>query len=266
MPFQNIPLYTNSPSVLAACNRITQPPGGIPYEHHVSTWAGTMLKKVFQSDNYTLSAEVIDATENKKPDYLIEKLDDQNKLVRYVYVELKKEGGQHFEKALYQATEYLQNTIEGTSETVKECFVVVQRGVKIGFFEYHARHEDLKHISNFHHCVSLTQVIDTEEDNPFVEEDRPTYMDPNTNLHPSLIQHIRFDNEKRNILPHPPQDLQQLSFGNYNGRDRKLQTLLRDARAYTTPCVFDITQHQREIDYLFYYMSVQPPRIIIPNP
>lgn len=78
----------------------------------MSTWAGTMLKKVFHSDDYTMSSEVIDPHEKSKPDFLIEKLTGQDKLVRHLYVELKKVGGDHFEKALDQATKHIRATIE----------------------------------------------------------------------------------------------------------------------------------------------------------
>jgi len=133
MPFTTTPFYTTSRPVRAAVDRIKTPPGGVKYEHHVSTWAGTMLKKVLHSDDYTLSSEVIDPNEKSKPDFLIEKLDLNDKLVRHLYVELKKVGGDHFEKALHQATKHIQNTIEQGSEQIKECFVVVQRGLDIGF-------------------------------------------------------------------------------------------------------------------------------------
>ena len=133
MPFTTTPFYTTSRPVRAAVDRIKTPPGGVKYEHHVSTWAGTMLKKVLHSDDYTLSSEVIDPNEKSKPDFLIEKLDLYDKLVRHLYVELKKVGGDHFEKALHQATKHIQNTIEQGSEQIKECFVVVQRGLDIGF-------------------------------------------------------------------------------------------------------------------------------------
>jgi hypothetical protein len=93
----SIPPYCSSRPLQAALDRIRNPPNGINYEHHVSTWAATMLKKVFHSDDYTLSSEVIDPNEKSKPDFLIEKLTDEDELVRHLYVELKKVGGDHFE-------------------------------------------------------------------------------------------------------------------------------------------------------------------------
>ena len=47
---------------------------------------------------------MIDPHKKSKPDLLDEKLTDQDKLIRHFYVELKKVRGDHFEKALDQAT------------------------------------------------------------------------------------------------------------------------------------------------------------------
>lgn len=234
----------------------------------MSTWAATMLKKVFHSDDYTLSSEVIDPHVKSKPDFLIEKLTDEDELVRHLYVELKKVGGDHFEKALDQATKHIRATIEEGSETVKECFVVVQKGLDIGFFEYHARQEDLEEegIPNFRGCVSLTQIFSTDQDMPYTDED---LMDPveneyNRNYDPmdkidqSLRRYVRFDHKcRRIIVPTRLEDLKLLSFGNYKGNDPDLLRIRDDARLYTVPCVLNIEQNQELIDYLFHYMSLQ---------
>lgn len=268
----SIPQYSSSRPVQAALHRIKNPPTGIRYEHHVSTWAGTMLKKVFHSDDYTMSSEVIDPHEKSKPDFLIEKLTGQDKLVRHLYVELKKVGGDHFEKALDQATKHIRETIEEESDTVKECFVVVQRGLDIGFFEYHARQEDLEGIPNFRGCVSLTQVYRTEEDMPYTDDDIMSNQDtqnydPMGKIDQSLRRYVKFDDEYRRIIVSTTlEGLKQLSFGNYSGNDTDLLRIRGDARLYTVPCVLNIEQHQALIDYLFHYMSFQTPRKIIPDP
>ena len=202
----------------AALHRIKNPPTYIRYEHHVSTWAGTMLKKVFHLDDYTMSCEVIDPHEDSKPDFLIEKLTHQNKLVRHLYVEQKKVGGDHFEKALDQATKHIRATIEEESDTVKECFVVVQRGLDIGFFEYHARQEDLEDIPNFRGCVSLIQAFVTDEDMPYTDEDimsdeHTQNYDPMDKIVQSLQRYVKFDDQYRRIIVSTTlEGLKQLSF------------------------------------------------------
>lgn len=266
--------HTSSRSLQAALRRVNNPPNGTHYEHHVSTWAATMLKKVFHSDEYTLTSEVIDPHEKSKPDFLIEILTPENELVRHLYVELKKIGGDHFEKALDQATRHIRATIETESSEVKECFVVVQRGLDIGFFEFHARQEDLEaeNIPNFRSCVSLTQSFNTEEDMPFTSEDllNDPYgqeYDPMDKIHSSLSGYVVFDDkDRRVIIPELPSDIKVLSYGNYSGQDSELVQIRKDAEAYTTPCVFNIQQHESYINYLFHYMSVQTPRKLVPNP
>lgn len=275
MNYNNIPLYTASRYVDIAFRDIEKPPtkdkNGKPnyLEHHVSTWMGTMLKKVFQSDDLSLGAEVIDVNTGNKPDYLIKKLDEKDELIPHLYVELKKTGGDHFEKALDQATNYLQKTIEERSEEIKECFIVVQRGVHIGFFEYHARHEDLKDIPNFRNCTSLTQIMDTGEDNPYVSDDRPPdwNQDQYKNLHTDIRPHAQFNQDfQRVILPNIPLDLQEISYGKYRGKNPDLVKIHNDAKGYTQPCVFNVQQHKREIDYLFHYIAMQNARVIVPEP
>ena len=265
-----IPNYTDTRCVKEALNRIKNPPKGINYEHHVSTWAASMLKKVFQHDNYAMSSEVIDPNEGSKPDFLIEKISDEQGLVRHLYVELKKVKGDHFEKALDKATKHIRVTLEQESIHVKECFVVVQRGLDIGFFEYHARAEDLEGVPNFRSCVSLTQPLETDEDMPFTEQDLrddPTIQhDPMDNIHPSLGNLVKFDNQNRRIITQLPETTRLLSYGNYSGEDPNLVSILKDARQYNVPCVFNIEKDTDIINYLFYYMSVQTPRVIVTDP
>lgn len=55
--------------------------------------------------------------------------DENEKPIPLIYVELNKVKKEHYEKALHQATTYLQKTNEEKSENVKECFVIVQTGL-----------------------------------------------------------------------------------------------------------------------------------------
>lgn len=68
-----IPNYTGSLCVQAALQRIRD--ARKKYEHHVSTWAASMLKQVFQDDSFAISSEVIDPHEKSRPDFLIEKVE-----------------------------------------------------------------------------------------------------------------------------------------------------------------------------------------------
>lgn len=65
--------------------------------------------------------------------------DEKTEPVPYLVMELKSRTGDRFEDALYQVVEEIAETMESSIE----AYVVVQRGTKIAFFEYH------NDISNF---------------------------------------------------------------------------------------------------------------------
>ena len=182
--------------------------------------------------------------------YFIERLTDQDKLVRHLYVELD------------QATKHIRATIEEGSDTVKECFVVVQRGLNIGFFEFHLRQENLKEkdISNFRDCVFFIQVLRTDEHMLYIDEDLMLIQnyDSMNKIDQSLKQLINFDDEYRRVIVSTTlEDLKQLSFDNYSDKDTELLRIRNDVRLYISFCVLNVQQHQVLIDYLFHYMSLQ---------
>lgn len=81
--------YLGTPTMQAAKQRIASPLGGRSYEHHVGTWMGTLLKNVFQGEPWALTPERKDDNTNKKPDFVVEKL-CQNQLIPHLIVEIKK--------------------------------------------------------------------------------------------------------------------------------------------------------------------------------
>ena len=81
----------------------------------------------------------------------------------------------------------------------------------------------------------------------------------------SLQRLIKFDHEHRRIIVATTlEDLKQLSFDKYSGNDTDLLQIRNDVRLYIIFCVLNIEQDQKLIDYLFHYMSLQPPRIMAP--
>jgi len=94
----------------------------------------------------------------------------------------------------------------GESDTVKECFLVIQRGLYIDVFKYHARQEDPEGIPNFQGCVSLTQAFGTGEDMPYIDEDIISDEDtwnynPMDKIDQSLQPYVKFDDA---IIPQYP--------------------------------------------------------------
>jgi hypothetical protein len=184
-----------------------------------------MLKTVFHGPEWIITPEKIDATSKKRPDLVVEKFEN-GQAEHYLIMELKSSIGNRFEDAVSQVV----NEIAETLEEVIEAYVVVQRGLKIGFFEYHndVSNLDEEGIPHFKGCISLTQ-------------------------------NYRIDGQATTILSEPlPTDV-DLLYHNYTRLRNKTDT--REAAAeYRIPCIFDIYKHQKVINLLFDHMVNNKPR------
>jgi hypothetical protein len=230
-----VPNYCDQSSLLFAKKRINNPPtvqnkNGLlvstPYEHHVGSWAFTMVSSVFRGPKWIITAEKIDTNSKKRPDIVVEKLNSTDtESEHYLFMELKAKDGDRFEDALAQVVFEIAETMEDTIE----AYVVVQRGTKIAFFEYHNDVDNLDEegIYHFKGCVSLTQSYDIRGVNTPVLKDIPNDLD-----------YLYHDNSRL-----------------------KNQTEIRaEAASYNTPCVFDLDKHGQEINFLFHHMANHKPR------
>lgn len=227
------PSYTSFLALQAAKQRIINPPEVLhqgvleprPYEHHVGTWACTMLKQVFNSGNWAITPEKADQYSKKKPDLFVEEIVD-NKFRPHLMMELKSNDKKiRFEDALHQVVKEIQETME----EVIECFVIVQCGTRIGFFEYHndqtnLDEEDIPHLRG---CVSLTQ----------------SYM---------------IQGRQTTIMTNKPNDLLPI-FHNYE-KLRKSTDVRKEAKEYKEKCVFDLEKHENYIYILFHHIARSAPR------
>jgi len=123
---------------------------------------------------------MMDRNSRKRPDIVVEELDPKGtKSSLRLLMELKSSKGDRFEDALDQVV----NEIEETLQSQMEVYVVVQRGTKIGFFEYHndVSNLDEEGISHFKGCVSLTQDYASKaySDGPLVPQNRVLQNLPN---------------------------------------------------------------------------------------
>lgn len=168
--------YCNAPSLQLAKSRIQNPPDRQPYEHHVGSWACTMLSMVFNGHQWIITPEKRDQNSKKRPD-LVEKLNDAHtESFHHLFMELKSSKGDRIEEALAQVVDEIQDTMEQTIE----AFVVVQRGTKIGFFEYHndISNLDEEEIPHFKGCVSLTQTYLIEGRPSTIMDHLPDDLEP----------------------------------------------------------------------------------------
>lgn len=149
--------FSSLPAMIKVEKNIKYQDDGKSKEHRVGSWCCTMITKVFNSDEWIITPEKSDDNSNRKPDFTIEKFKDDN-LHLHAVVELKKLGGDPFQKILHQVSDAItERTVE--HEDKLETFVIAQRGWSIGFFEYlpYKTLLDEQGIENFSGMVSLTQ-------------------------------------------------------------------------------------------------------------
>ena len=244
----------SSVSLNLAANRVLYPQLG-SYEYQSATLGVTMLAKTFCQNHWAITPESRDGNRSsKRPDLIVElayktegaliypaKLDDTDQdeigFCLHLIYEAKGSHGNRFEQALAQVTDDQIPARFGQEQTL---FVVIQRGLRFGFFEYHNDKQELDRlgIPHFRGCVPVTY-----------------------DFHNS-------DGEFRNFLPighqladtvlplyHDTQNLRGLS-------DVNAQAIRTDAERIRTPCVFDYFEHQEYINYILARLAVDRPRII----
>jgi len=221
---QNIPDYTAMLGIQLAIRRITS--SSAPLEHHVGSFAFTMVKHVFNDPKWVITGELTDRHSGKRPDITIEQASGDKLKVHMVY-ELKRKEGGRMEDAVDQVIRAVVETIDeqGQESRAFDVFLVVQRGLDIVFFEYHNNVSDLEEegIPNFDGCISLTQAY-----------------------------------EGYTQVMGPPDNLKQLY---YDTNRLRVDTQTRQmARKYDVPCVFNLIEHKKEINLLFHHMATQEPR------
>jgi len=209
-----------------------------PYEYHVGTWACTMLSKHFD-DDFLITPEMFAAGTNKKPDFTIEKYceEEHDKSKFHAVYELKKEGGEYFDRALKQAANAIGQLCDVTVGWI-EMFVIAQRGMSIGFFEYLSYPTVMEDhgITHFKNCVPLTYL---HKDLLFENEEAKSVIERFSAHLPDTVTPLLYD--------HP---------------GRKSTDTTAEADLIDTPCVFNLELHKDEIDFLFHYIATHSPRTI----
>lgn len=215
------------------------------YEHHVGTWACSMLARHFNNDNFLITPEANNRQTNEKPDFTIEKYDEENEhthLKHHAYYEIKKFEGETLYKALDQVIKAIKLTGDETQKFAS--FVIVQRGLKIGFFEFHSFEkeefqlekekvkEDMK-IENFRGCVSLTY------------------------HNKRLVWPEGTDDRVKNLS----REIEGLEFLDNVSAGRSSE-LREEADLVTEECIFnlDLDQHREKVDLLFQHIVHAEPR------
>lgn len=238
----SIPHYLSAVSLQYAKERIKYPPFVLnnnnehvrqPYEHHAGSWACTMLKSVFSDDEWIITPEMVDRHTSKKPDLVVEQVLHTSSVpsARYhLMMELKSSKGDRFEVGLNQVSSHIAETVENQVD----LFIIIQRGTKIGFFEYHndRTNIDEEGIPHFRGCISLTQDYYAGDHFQRVLEEKPAGLLP---------------------LYHDTDNLEGL-------KDLEGQGVRNEASRYIYDCVFDLDQHEEEINFVLHYILTHQPR------
>lgn len=243
----NIPNYTALKGVDKTINRIRYPPRVQKnqcwiypdFEHYVGSFMCTMLKHVFNEDYWIITPEMSDSFSKRRPDLTVHRVDNDRFEMHAVF-EYKKRGGDRFENALNQAIDSVQESIDLKGENNDsnfEVFIVIQRGLDIGFFEYHNDRNNLDaieqpdgvYVPNFRGATSLTQ----------------SYNNTNAVIVPDpQVKYLYYDSGALDENNEKPED----------------QKIRMEADEYNTQCVFNLLNHKEEINKLFHHIKTQQPR------
>jgi len=188
------------------------------YEWYVGGWAATMLKKVFSDDKWMIIPERANELTRKRPDLVVQAVNGP-----YLLYEVKSSKGDRLEEALHQTVCNTDTLGWADNYTSAGFYVIVQRGYRIAFFEYHNNTDDLDacRVPHLWGCVSLTYPL----------KDKGTL---------------------KHTLATLPQDLLPI-YHDYEKLKKETPTRT-EAKKYTEKCVFDIRKHTQEINELFHYI------------
>lgn len=126
-------------------------------EHHVGTFMATVLPLYFPAaKGWAITPEQTQANK-KKPDFIVESSSPETpELAIHLAVELKKLGKENFPGILRQLEKAISDTVQRTDDYT--IFAIAQRGMDIGFFEYHHLEDELENtgVGHYHGFVPMT--------------------------------------------------------------------------------------------------------------
>lgn len=216
--------YTQIPSIRLALERVINQ-SNKSYEHHVGTAVNSLLQLYFPIGSWAITPEQIQ-TSKKKPDFVVERAENNTKLQPYLFVEIKKIEGQSFISAMRQAGDAVIECLDEMGQLKDDfaTFVVIVRGIQIGFFEYYNYREllDDENISNYYGLISLTQPI---------PQNRSASQ-------PSTLA---------SYITNLPKGLEKPKG-------------VGSSIVYDTACIYDLQKHVGHVSWMFNYISGNIPR------
>ena len=213
-------------------------------EHHVASWATTMLFEHFARQEpavgaiagspWIITPEQRDSSSGRIPDLCIEKMTETDKgpvPVPWLCMEFKKFNGDNTHHALDQLIDSVRGKLfEEDSYTI---YLVTVTGTKISFFEFDLDSDDLQEdCPDYNSCVSLLQ------DNVRQESGEPPYTIGKGNIPKGVLT----------IDGQPP--------------DPRLFKKTDNPGGYPIPATFDLRDqgHKKAIYDLFQHMATHKAR------
>ena len=140
--------YMHNPLIRAALAKTTQDGS---YEYDVGRAMLPILLSYFSiAQNFAIIPEFL-VPEGSKPDFCIEKFNpDTQEFTPKIFVELKRRTGDSIKTACNQITDSLPQTIESKGMQ-HDCYIIVVKGKKIAFFEYHNDRSNLDEDGHIHY-------------------------------------------------------------------------------------------------------------------
>jgi hypothetical protein len=144
------------------------------YEHRVGSIAGTILPIYFTPDKYTITPEQIQRGTFKRPDFTIEKV-DENRLIVHCFVELKSLFNSNFNDILDQLSDSILHTMDNNPNV--SAFIIAIKGLKIAFYTYHncidmLDDTDICHYKGFiplHYSLSYKEYLLANPDSSLID-------------------------------------------------------------------------------------------------
>jgi hypothetical protein len=154
-------IYSSVKTINVALHRIVD--SDSTKEHTTSTATNSLLTHYFPLQKYTVTPEQQQPISGKKPDYAVERLDSNDTLVPYAFVEVKSLVNSNFNNILDQ----LYNSILASVDCMENfsVYVIAMKGTYIAFFQFYSFIPLLDEYGIVHYkgFIPLNQLISARE-------------------------------------------------------------------------------------------------------
>jgi len=218
--------YFNFKAINLAIQRLTYE--NSQSEHRVGSIVGTILPVYFPAETYTITPEQIQIGTFKRPDFTIEKV-DEDRLIIHCFVELKSLTNSNFNDILDQLSNSIMVAMDNNPNV--SAFIIAVKGLKIAFYTYHncidiLDDANICHYKGFiplHYSLSYKEYLEANPDSSLID----------------YLKHFR-----------------RLS---WVSKDELIRNGVEMTNNLPYPHIFDLLKHKEYVHKLFQYASSQVP-------